>query len=66
MDAFINGKKRAFPDRTTLSDLLAQHGVKAEQVVVELNGQVVDRVRLSETRIAPEDAVEIVHFVGGG
>ncbi|MFH0921681.1 MAG: sulfur carrier protein ThiS [Fibrobacterota bacterium] len=66
MDATINGKKRSFGDKTTLADLLAQTGVKPGQVVVEQNGQIIDRARLAEARISLNDTIEIVHFVGGG
>jgi thiamine biosynthesis protein ThiS len=35
-------------------------------VVVELNRQIVRRPRLAETPLAEGDAIELVHFVGGG
>ena len=35
-------------------------------VVVELNREIVRRPRLGETMLAAGDAVELVHFVGGG
>jgi thiamine biosynthesis protein ThiS len=35
-------------------------------VVVELNRKIVRRPQLSETALSDGDAVELVHFVGGG
>jgi thiamine biosynthesis protein ThiS len=35
-------------------------------VVVEVNRQIVRRAQLQDTVITEGDAVELVHFVGGG
>jgi thiamine biosynthesis protein ThiS len=35
-------------------------------VVVERNREVVRRPRLGDTAVAEGDAIELVHFVGGG
>jgi thiamine biosynthesis protein ThiS len=34
--------------------------------VVELNREIVRRPRLGQTAVADGDAIELVHFVGGG
>ena len=41
-------------------------GLDPRTVVVELNRQLIRRPRLADTALANGDAVELVHFVGGG
>jgi thiamine biosynthesis protein ThiS len=62
----VNGDERPVPGPATLLDLLAHLGLDPRTVVVELNREIVRRPRLAETRLAEGDAVELVHFVGGG
>jgi thiamine biosynthesis protein ThiS len=62
----VNGEERLVTGPATLLDLLAQLGLDARTVVVELNREIVRRPRLGETTLAEGDAVELVHFVGGG
>jgi thiamine biosynthesis protein ThiS len=49
-----------------VADLLRQLDLDPGTVVVELNRQIVRRPRLDHTALADGDAVELVHFVGGG
>ncbi len=62
----VNGESRAVPAGTTLDALLRQLGLDARAVVVEHNRAIVRRDALAAVRLAPGDAVELVHFVGGG
>jgi thiamine biosynthesis protein ThiS len=62
----INGEPRTVPGPATLLDLLAHLGLDPRTVVVERNREIVRRSRLGETNLAEGDAVELVHFVGGG
>jgi thiamine biosynthesis protein ThiS len=62
----VNGDDRRVPAPATLLDLLDHLGLDPRSVVVELNRQIVRRPRLSETSLTDGDAVELVHFVGGG
>jgi thiamine biosynthesis protein ThiS len=62
----INGEARRVPGPTTLLALLAHLGLDPRTVVVERNREIVRRVRLGETMVADGDAIELVHFVGGG
>jgi thiamine-phosphate pyrophosphorylase len=62
----VNGESRAVPAGTTLAGLLAQLGLDPRGVVVEHNRRIVRRDALGATRLAGGDAVELVHFVGGG
>ena len=62
----LNGQPRTVPGPATLDDLLRGLGLDARTVVVEHNRRIVRRPKLGETPLAAGDAVELVHFVGGG
>jgi thiamine biosynthesis protein ThiS len=62
----INGEEREFRSLSTLSDLVAQLGMKADRVAIELNRELIPRDRWAATQISDGDKLEIVHFVGGG
>ncbi|HEY9505635.1 MAG TPA: sulfur carrier protein ThiS [Gemmatimonadales bacterium] len=62
----VNGEERRVPAPATLLDLLAHLGLDPRTVVVERNREIVRRPRLGETALAEGDAIELVHFVGGG
>ena len=62
----INGEPRTVPGPATLLDLLAHLGLDPRTVVVERNREIVRRARLGDTEVAEGDAIELVHFVGGG
>ncbi len=66
MDIVVNGEPRRVPAPATLLDLLGRLGLDPRTVVVELNREIVRRPRLGEVNLASGDAVELVHFVGGG
>jgi len=62
----VNGEERRVPGPATLLDLLAHLGLDPRTVVVERNREIVRHPRLAETELAEGDAIELVHFVGGG
>lgn len=62
----VNGEERQVPGPATLLDLLEHLGLDPRSVVVERNREIVRRPRLGETALAEGDAIELVHFVGGG
>jgi len=62
----VNGDPRTVTAPATLQDLLAHLHLDPRAVVVEHNRKIVRRPRLAETPIADGDAIELVHFVGGG
>ena len=66
LNIVVNGEKRRVPGPATLLDLLTHLGLDPRTVVVERNREIVRRPRLGETRLAEGDAIELVHFVGGG
>lgn len=66
LSVVVNGEPRGLPGPATLLDLLAHLGLDARTVVVELNRAIIRRPELGRTPLADGDAVELVHFVGGG
>jgi thiamine biosynthesis protein ThiS len=66
LEIVVNGEPHRVAQRSTLLDLLETLGLDPRTVVVELNREIVRRPRLGETALAAGDAVELVHFVGGG
>lgn len=66
MEITLNGDRTSVPAPATLDDLLRHLGLDPRMVVVEHNRQIVRRPRLAETSLVEGDAVELVHFVGGG
>jgi len=61
----LNGEpRRAAPG--SIADLVRSLELDPAKVAVERNGDIVPRSTLAEVAIAEGDALEIVHFVGGG
>ena len=66
IEVVVNGEARAVAPGATLLELLDQLELDPRVVVVEHNRHIVRRPALGDVRIAPGDAIELVHFVGGG
>ena len=62
----INGEDREVEENISLPQLVAVLSLKAEQIAIELNHNVVRRAQWEKTLLKVGDRVEIVHFVGGG
>jgi len=62
----VNGEARQIAAPATVADLLAQIGLDLRKVAVERNLEIVPRSRYAATVLSAGDAVEIVHFIGGG
>jgi thiamine biosynthesis protein ThiS len=66
LDIILNGEPRRVPGPSTVAGLLEHLQLDPRTVVVEVNRQIVRRLQLQSTSLASGDAVELVHFVGGG
>jgi thiamine biosynthesis protein ThiS len=66
MTVTINGERTEIPDGLNVPALLEHLGIKSERVAIERNLDILPRARWQETLVQPNDAFEIVHFVGGG
>src|SRR5215831_14005491 len=62
----VNGAPHNLPNPVTVAELLRRLGFDRRPVAVEVNEQVVPRVRYAEERVAAGDRIEIATLVGGG
>ena len=61
----INGTSREVPEGLSVRELVVHLGLEGP-VAVEVNREIVPRAEHGERRLVNGDAIEIVHFVGGG
>ncbi|HYZ93452.1 MAG TPA: sulfur carrier protein ThiS [Actinomycetota bacterium] len=66
MNVTVNGKPRDVADGATVATLVESLGLGPRQIVVEHNGEAVERDRFVHVRLAPGDVLEIVRPVQGG
>ena len=65
----VNGKEKHFDDGqfpNTISDLLNHLNIVAATVVVEMDGQIINREKFDTTKLQPNQSLELIRFVGGG
>jgi thiamine biosynthesis protein ThiS len=62
----LNEDPRQLAGGTTIADLLAELGLTAKHVAVEVNLELIPRSLHAERRLADGDRLEIVTLVGGG
>lgn len=62
----INGEEREIAGGLSIAGLLEELKIRPGRVVVELNRNIVAREAHGSTLLDDGDALEIVHFVGGG
>ena len=66
MDVVINGERKQISTGVTLLELLKELELDPRAVVVEHNRKIVRRAGLGDVTVTEGDAIELVHFVGGG
>jgi thiamine biosynthesis protein ThiS len=62
----INGEEKEIETGLSIDGLLQSLEIRPGRVVVERNRVIVARDAYGSTKLANGDALEIVHFVGGG
>lgn len=62
----LNGEARTIPGELSVEELLRSFDLQPRMIVVEHNGEILRRERYAEVRVGSGDALELVHFVGGG
>jgi thiamine biosynthesis protein ThiS len=62
----LNGSDHKIQAGTTVAHLLAELGLPADRVAVEVDREIVRRRDWEGRELTPGVAVEVVHFVGGG
>ena len=66
MQIVVNGDVLGIAEGETVAGLLGRLGLGAKWVLVERNGQPVNRADLDTTAIAEGDRLELVRAVAGG
>jgi thiamine biosynthesis protein ThiS len=66
MKLTINGAEKDVPENVTVRELVVFLGLGDGPVAVEQNREIVPRAEHASRRVSEGDAIEIVHFVGGG
>lgn len=63
----LNGKSTELPETVqSIQDLLELYSLENRIVVVEMNKEIVYKEQYASQMLSDRDAIEIVHFVGGG
>ena len=66
VDVVVNGEHKQIAAGATLLEVLAELELDPRAVVVEHNRRIVRRPGLGDVKVVAGDAIELVHFVGGG
>ena len=62
----LNGEPRLCPAGLTLQQLLEHLGYRPQLVVVEFNGEILNRAHWATQPVREADGLEVVTIVGGG
>ena len=62
----VNGERRELPEGSTVTAMLESMALGAKWVVVERNGEPVERRDMATTVLVDGDTLEIVRAVAGG
>jgi sulfur carrier protein len=62
----VNGKEREVRSGLSVHELVESFDLNPLLIVVELNREILNRDQFKDVRVSEGDAVELVHFVGGG
>ena len=62
----VNGKEREFQSGLSVYELVESFDLNPLLIVVELNREILSRDQFKDVEVSEGDAVELVHFVGGG
>ena len=62
----VNGKEREVQSGLSVHELVESFDLNPLLIVVELNREILGRDQFKEVQVSEGDAVELVHFVGGG
>ena len=62
----VNGKEREVQSGLSVHELVESLDLNPLLIVVELNREILSRDQFKDVHVSEGDAVELVHFVGGG
>ena len=62
----LNGNPYEINDGTNLNELLNKLKIQKNKIVIEVNGEIIEKGKYPNLILKRDDKVEIVHFIGGG
>ncbi|GAA0428201.1 hypothetical protein GCM10008983_00570 [Lentibacillus halophilus] len=67
LELTVNGNRTQVPEHVkTISDVKQHFHIENQAMIVEHNGEILDKSAHTEQEVADGDKVELVQFVGGG
>jgi len=66
MKIIVNGEEKEAPSAVSVAEYVQALGFDPETVVVELDGQIVNRVDYAGQRLTEGCELELIRFIGGG
>lgn len=66
MKLIVNGEEKQISNLENVAHLVAHYKLEDKLVVVEIDGEVIDRENWQQTSLRDGMSIELVHFVGGG
>lgn len=66
MEILVNGTPHVIPADSSVAQLLVTLELQGKRLAVEVNQELVPRSQFDNAVLKPNDAVEIVHAIGGG
>ena len=66
MKITVNGEEKEAPSALSVSEYVMTLGFDPETVVIELDGQILNRVDYAERRLTEGCELELIRFIGGG
>ena len=66
MNIVLNGEDISFERQLTVVELIEHYKLNPKTVVIELNGDILEKGRYGQTQVNDKDSIEMVVFVGGG
>ncbi len=62
----VNGKEREVQSGLSVHEFVESFDLNPLLIVVELNREILSRDQFKDVHVSEGDALELVHFVGGG
>ncbi|BAI81449.1 thiamine biosynthesis protein ThiS [Deferribacter desulfuricans SSM1] len=66
MEIKINGKTKIVEDNQTVADIINNLKLNVDRIVIEYNGEVLDKKNYDSIVLKDGDVLELIQFVGGG
>ena len=62
----INGTQSEISDNISIHGLVLARKLPGNAIIIELNGTIITRELWENTRLNPDDSLEIIRIIGGG